>query len=326
VTASDGSLTSATATTTLTTEAIEGGLKNNGPVVVGQPVTAQLFVPAGASVQGPLHYSIALNQNDLATTYADAGTGATQSFTFNTPGSYTAYGRMFQPDGAFSEYTTTIDVYPAGQNSAMFVDRVYNDLLGRAGGPNSPDTGLAHWASQLQSGASPQDIALAIMSDRGGEYDANLVQAAFQHYLHRDADPQALHYFVASLQAGLTAEQLDADLVGSEEYFSTRGGGTNDGFLDALYQDALGRSPDPRGRSSFDALLATGERRTQVADMIFGSPEYQHDLVNSMYELLLNRPADPAGLAGFTAELSAGMTDQQVMAQIIGSKEFAPLA
>ncbi|HVX09977.1 MAG TPA: DUF4214 domain-containing protein [Pirellulales bacterium] len=324
VTASDGSLTSAPATTTLTTErGPEGGLKNNGPVLVGQPVAAQIFVPSGASVQGPLHYSISLNQDDLATTYASAGTNDTLPLSFDAPGSYTAYGRMFQADGAFSDYTTTIDVYAAGQNNTMFVDRVYNDLFGRAGGPNSPDPGLAYWASQVQSGVSRQDVALAIMSDGGGEYDADLVQAAFQQYLHRAADPQALDYFVASLQAGLTAEQLDVDLVGSDEYFNTRGGGTNDGFLDALYEDALGRSADAGGRSSFDALLATSATRAQVADMVFGSPEYQHQLVNNMYELLLDRPADPVGLAGFTAELSAGLTDQQVMAQIIGSEEFS---
>jgi hypothetical protein len=293
---------------------------------VGQPVTAQLFVPPGASVQGPLHYSIALNQGDLATTYADAGTGDTQSFTFDNPGSYTAYGRMFQPDGAFSEYATTIDVYVAGQNDAMFVDRMYNHLLGRAGSPNGPDPGPASWAGQLANGAGRQQMALAIMSDAGGEYDDHLVQAAFQQYLHRAADPQALDYFAALLHAGLTAEQLDIDLVGSDEYFSTRGGETNDGFLDALYEDALGRSPDTGGRNSFNALLATTARRSQVADIVFGSPEYQHDLVNNMYELLLNRPADPTGLAGFTAALSAGLTDQQVMAQIIGSEEFAPLA
>jgi hypothetical protein len=293
---------------------------------VGQPVNAQIFVPAGATIQGPLHYSIALDQNDLATSYASAGTNDTLPLSFDKPGSYTAYGRMFQADGAFSDYTTTIDVYVAGQNNALFVDRVYNDLLGRAGSPNSADPGPATWASQLTSGTSRHDIALAIMSDGGGEYDSRLVQAAFQQYLHRAAEPQALDYFVALLQAGLTAEQLDVDLVGSDEYFNTRGGGTNDGFLDALYEDALGRSPDAGGRSSFDASLAAGTTRAQVADVVFGSPEYQRELVQSMYESLLNRPADAAGLAAFTAELTAGLTDQQVMAQFIGSEEFAPLA
>ncbi len=322
VTASDGNLTSAKATTTLTTESIEGGMKNNGPVVVGQPVAAQLFVPAGASVQGPLHYSIALNQNDLAATYDAAGTGDTQSFTFNTPGSYTAYGRMFQPDGAFSEYTTTIDVYAAGQPNAFVVDRIYNDLLGRAGSPNGPDPGPANWAGQLANGAGRQQVALAIMSDAGGEYDARLVNAAFQQYLHRNADQQALDYFVRLLQTGLTVEQFDVDLINSDEYFAS-GGGTNDGFLDALYEDALGRSPDAGGRTAFDAMLAAGASRAQVADLLFSSTEYQNRLVNSMYESLLDRPADAPGLAFFSAELNSGLTDQQVVAQIISSDEFA---
>ncbi|HQU42051.1 MAG TPA: DUF4214 domain-containing protein, partial [Pirellulales bacterium] len=140
---------------------------------------------------------------------------------------------------------------------------------------------------------------------------------------HRAADPQALDYFGTLLKTGLSVEQLDEDLVSSGEYFSSRGGGTNDGFLDALYQDALGRTPDPGGLSTFEAMLAAGASRAQVADVVFGSTEYQQDLVENMYETLLDRPADASGLAFFTAELSSGLTDQQVMAQIIGSDEFA---
>lgn len=125
---------------------------------------------------------------------------------------------------------------------------------------------------------------------------------------------------------GLSPEQLDLDLVDSPEYFAARGGGSNDGFLDALFADALGRAVDAGARTAFDTMFANGATPAQVADLVFGSTEYQNRLVENIFESLLNRPADPAALVFFTAELSSGLTDQQMMAQVIGSEEFAPLA
>ena len=37
----------------------------------------------------------------------------------------------------------------------------------------------------------------------------------------------------------LTVEQVASGITGSAEYFAMRGGGTETGFLTALYQDAL---------------------------------------------------------------------------------------
>jgi hypothetical protein len=276
-------------------------------------------------VPGPLRYSIALNPNDLAATYADASTDSTLTLSFDTPGSYTVYGRLFQADGAFSDYTSTIDVYTSEAQNPYFVDEIYNDLLGRSGNPNGPDgAGANYWVNQLAAGVSRQEVALAIMMDSGGEYDAQLVKAAFQQYLHRDAEQSALDYFVPLLVAGTTVEQLDEMLVSSDEYFQNRGGGTNDGFLDALFDDTLNRPVDAGARATFDVMFAAGATRGQVADIVFGSQEYRDDLVDSMYDSLLGRAADPTGLAYFTNELNAGFTDQEIMAQIIGSDEFAP--
>jgi hypothetical protein len=46
------------------------------------------------------------------------------------------------------------------------------------------------------------------------------VQASYQEFLHRAADPMSLDVFSQALQAGLPNELLISVLVGSDEYFA----------------------------------------------------------------------------------------------------------
>jgi hypothetical protein len=132
-----------------------------------------------------------------------------------------------------------------------------------------------------------------------------------------------LNVFVNFLGSGGTPEQAQSLIAGSAEYFQNRGGGTNDGFLTALYQDALGRAADPAGRSAFDQALASGATPTQVAAAIFASDEYRHDLVQGFYLRYLHRPADAGGLSAFVNALKAGARDQDVIAAILASGEYS---
>ena len=139
---------------------------------------------------------------------------------------------------------------------------------------------------------------------------------------HYAADPAGLTFWASFLQQGHTIEQMDAGIVGSAEYFQTRGGGTDTGYLAALYQDALGRAVDPAGQDFFAPQLAGGVTRAQVAAEVFASAEFGQGLVTSAYRQLLTRSPDPAGLAFFTNGLVSGLTDQQITALMAGSDEF----
>ena len=57
--------------------------------------------------------------------------------------------------------------------------------------------------------------------------------------------------------------------------FQSRGGGTNQGFLTAVYQDALGRAIDTSGQTFFTQALAAGASRDQVAAIIVSSVEFR---------------------------------------------------
>jgi CSLREA domain-containing protein len=216
--------------------------------------------------------------------------------------------------GAFQ--TTAIALSTPNQR---YVNAVYEILLHRPA--DAP--GLAFWTGLLNQGVSPATIVLDIESS--GEFHAGQVQSFFQHLLHRPADPQGLQFFVSALGHGATPEQVEEAIVSSPEYFQLHGG-TNAGFVTALFQDVLNRQPDAGGLASFEQRLANGVSRGTVAALIFSSPEYLNDLVASDYQTLLGRTPDPTGAAGFFLALNSGANDAAVEATILGSAEaFARL-
>jgi len=203
-----------------------------------------------------------------------------------------------------------------GTADQRFIAEVYHDLLGRPVDLN----GLAFWTAALDQGASLAQVVQGI--ENSTEYRVIEVQALYQKYLHRAADPGGLSQAVNSLSTGGTLEQLAAAIVASPEYFQTRGNSNNDGFLMALYADALGRAVDSGGRATWDQDLANGATRAQVAAAILATTEYHQVLVQSYYARFLDRRADSSGLTTFAQDLANGLRDEQVLAAIIGSNEY----
>jgi hypothetical protein len=218
------------------------------------------------------------------------------------------------PNFTGSASTLTEAIYTPNQR---FVDRLYPDLLDRA-----PDAaGMAAWTALLDRGMmSRSEVALGI--EHSPEYYGKEVQQLYALLLHRAADPTGLRAFTSLLAAGDTREQVAALIAGSAEYLQNRAGGNNNGFLDALYLDALQRPTDPVGKAGFGSLLAGGMSRDQVAEMIFGSEEYRGYVVQSYYQLSLHRAADPTGLNAFTQAMNQGWRDEDVLAAIFGSPEY----
>src|SRR5579871_2857396 len=214
---------------------------------------------------------------------------------------------------------TAADRYTFGPSSAAnqaFVAQAYLDLLQRPA-----DTGgLATWTTLLNQGMSRTAVVEAMESSP--EYRADVVQSLYTQYLHRIADTGGLTGFVAFLGAGGSAEQVAAIMAGSSEYFQTRGGGSNSGFITALYQDALNRTADAGGQAAFSQALANGMTRTQVAAAIVSSAECHRDLVQGYYQAFLRRAADSGGLNAFTTLLGQGTHDQDVIAFVMGSNEY----
>jgi N-acetylneuraminic acid mutarotase len=209
----------------------------------------------------------------------------------------------------------TVTPTPDPRNPA-FVAQVYLDLLHRPADPG----GFTAFVTLLNQGVIRRtQLVLAIESSV--EYRTNQINTIYESLLGRSADAGGLNALLGFLAAGGTYEQIEGFVAGSDEFFA-RSGGTNDGFLNALYEDALGRAPDAGGRAGFDQFLARGGSRTQVATSIFTSPEHDIDLVSGWYVTFLRRPPDGGGLNSFVTALMLGARDETLIAAMVGSDEY----
>src|SRR5437868_7574843 len=103
-----------------------------------------------------------------------------------------------------------------------FVTQLYRDVLKR-----EPDQGgLTAWTGMLKSRhsqeskgqqASRAQVAQAFANSV--EYRMDMVQGLYDTLLHRAADPTGLNTWTNFLAQGGTQLQLEAKLVGSDEYF-----------------------------------------------------------------------------------------------------------
>lgn len=197
-----------------------------------------------------------------------------------------------------------------------YVGQLFHDLLGRT----VDSTGLAFYVGLLDQGSTtPLQVVQSI--EHSTEFETRLVQLVYQQYLGRSASTAELAAPVAFLAGGGTFNQLAIIVTSSPEYFQ-KAGGTNDGFLSALYEDALDRPIDDTARAAFTQALAGGMTRSQVAAIIFSSDEYRRDEVNGIYEEFLGRPADTAGLNLAVDFLLNGGTGRQLIAILVSSPEY----
>ena len=197
-----------------------------------------------------------------------------------------------------------------------FVTQIFLDLLNRAPDPG----GLTTFTNLLTGGGTRDQVARAIATST--EYRTLVVRGLYQKYLRRDADPNGLNGFVGFLAAGGTVEGAIASMVGSAEYFNGPGGGTNNGFLTALFQDVLGRGIDPGALTAFGNLLASGTSRSQVANVILSSTEYLESVVKGAYVRLLGRAGDTAGINAYVAFLRGGGRQEDLFVIFGASAEY----
>jgi hypothetical protein len=192
------------------------------------------------------------------------------------------------------------------------VSTLFQGLLGRPA--DSP--GLSYWTNLLNTGAPRTQVAQGILNStesRGRE-----VQILYQALLGRAADPQGLGFW---LQNSMNLEQVQAGLLGSDEFLA-RSGGTPEGFLTAVYRDVLGRAPGAGGLRNWEGVLGRGVPRTTVAQTIGTSAEADQVRVADFYVQVLGRPADAGGLAYWSGALQGGARQSAVVAGLAGSDEF----
>jgi parallel beta-helix repeat protein len=207
----------------------------------------------------------------------------------------------------------------AGTPDQNYIQEIYRDLFGR----QAEMQGLGYWVAELAQGVPRQQVAFQMVRIASfEEFQHDTVAALYEQYLGRVPDSGGLAYWSAYLYDGGTIEGMSQALVSSQEYWQSRGGGMADGFLKALFRDALGRQIDPAALTYFEGLVAEGASSAEIAEAVFASDEYHRLRVNSLFEQFLDRPADAGALAYFAGELDEGERDEIVISQLLASDEY----
>lgn len=94
-------------------------------------------------------------------------------------------------------------------------------------------------------------------------------------------------------------------------------------YVTHLYEDVLGRSPDPGGLSQWTTALDNGTlTRGQVAVRFVTSTEYRVDVIRAYFQLQLGRPPAPSEVNAYLSRLVAGESQDSLRVTFFASDEF----
>jgi hypothetical protein len=201
--------------------------------------------------------------------------------------------------------------------SQRYVSDVFVALLGR-----DPDqASLTAFAGLLDAGVSRLQFVLGVQ--QSPEYYAHTVDSLYRKVLGRAADPAAVQAGSLFLAAGGTAAELKALLYGSPEY-SQKAGGTDAGFLAALFLDVAGQPPDAATDTVLTGLLGAGVSRTGLALALLRTPAAGVEQARRFFADFLGRlPGAVEAAAHAGVVLGAG--PELDLALILASDEFFSL-
>ncbi len=201
--------------------------------------------------------------------------------------------------------------------SPDFIEAVYRDVLGRA--PESTAV-KNHYIALMAGGLSRYGMANAF--NNSDEYRMKKITEAYQRALKRDPEPGGAAYWLGELRRGrLSPEELYSTFLFSDEMYYGQGGGTNAGYVTALYRELLMREPDQGGMNDWMTRLSTTGNRSIVSSGIWYSPEKYRVRANEAYVTFLDRSAAPQeqDYWGSVAQ-ATGATNMRSM--IIASAEY----
>jgi methionine-rich copper-binding protein CopC len=151
------------------------------------------------------------------------------------------------------------------------VTSFYKNILGREGSSSE----IAYWVGRIDSGVETvADVVSAFaLSAEAATQVAPIVNLYFTAF-GRVPDAAGLQYWVNAQQNGLSLGNIAQAFTQSQEFAQTVNA-DNTAFVTALYQHALGRTPDADGLSYWAAQLASGLSRDQLLTSISSSQESQ---------------------------------------------------
>jgi hypothetical protein len=197
---------------------------------------------------------------------------------------------------------------PGDGTAQTFVQNLYRELLGR-----EPDSaGKASWAAFFQQhddAAGRTEVIAGFLNSP--EYATHYITTLYQAILGRAPDPAGLQYWTSKMGSpgapggatGSTDEKaIVAALFGSNEFYINSGNTAQD-WINALYEDILGRAADGSGTAFWEHELSVrgaGDRDGIVRDLLT-TPEAAHLVLDSFYPAPGGTNSNPLPAPGASA-------------------------
>jgi hypothetical protein len=209
---------------------------------------------------------------------------------------------------------TSTPVAGVGPSNDRFINQLYIDLLGRS----ADAAALTTFNGLLAGGGTRSDVAAAVLAS--AEYRQRLLTDFYSTFLHRPILPAEVSFWMPAFGAGMTDEQIEAQITASSEYF-VLAGSTNAGWISRMFNDVLGRAPTAPEAAAFLTQLGSSSRLS-VGLGILNSGEAIGRRVQQAFPRLLHRVATPVEQTTSIASLLGGVTDEQFLAQLLASDEY----
>jgi hypothetical protein len=205
---------------------------------------------------------------------------------------------------------------PIGNTASQrFVSEVFIALLDR-----NPSQGEATALGNFLDQGLINRLQFVQAVQLSPEFFGRVVTQDFQTILGRSPDTGALKVAVAFLQGGGTNAQLQTLLFGSPEFFN-RSGGTDTGFVNALFTGATGQTLDTVTQGTLVGLLNAGFSGMTLAQFLLSTPAPAQQQITNSFEQFLGRAPTGGELNAFTALAQSGQPNLG-LAIILSSQEF----
>ena len=310
------------------------------------PATPSLVTPASGAtgvsttplldwsdVSGATSYDVQVCSNSgCATVVRSANPGSSQwtvSPALSTGGTYwwRARAKNACAIGSWSgiRSLTTLGNTPLN-DTTEFVKQQYRDFLNREGDSG----GVQFWKNQIDSGAmaKAQVIDSFFWSAEFAQRIAPIVRLYFAYFL-RIPDYGGLMYWIGQYTGGMPLGAISGFFAGSLEFQQRYGNLSNEQFVNLIYQNILGRLPDPGGYAFWIGQLNYGAMtRGQVMVGFSESAEYRTMIGNEVYVTMmyigmLRRSPDQGGFNFWVNYLDTGNSRLVLINEFLYSVEYA---
>lgn len=210
-----------------------------------------------------------------------------------------------------------------GLPSVNYATSLYNVLLERDG----TTAEINSLAAALRNGYPPQNAVSNFVNSV--EYRrwliADSTNGFYIRYLGRQADEGGVQFWLNAMAHGVSENQVIAGMVGSAEFYTTQGGGSAAGFVEALYGNVLNRTASAAEINYHVARVNAGTARSDVAYGFLFSTEFQSILVREWYDHYLAQASiDNQKLNNALARFGAQNSWQNVQVYILTTHEAIP--